>query len=94
MFLKQVPMALMPRGPDTHPEAQKVQVALLRRASAARRFARARSLSETTIDLAKRAIRRAHPDLDDQDLLVAFVTIHYGQALADRLRAELARRRR
>lgn len=59
----------------------------------ARRSGLARSLSQTTIQLARRAIQRAHPDADEEQISLIFVALHYGQDLADRLRADLARRR-
>jgi hypothetical protein len=78
---------------DTHPDAERVQIELLRGASIARRFRLVRSLSQTTMQLAWRALQRAHPDASDEEIAVAFVAIHYDQALADRLRVDLARRR-
>lgn len=86
-------MALKPQGPDTSPEAERVQLALLRQASTAKRFARARSLSQTTIDLSRRAIRRANPMLSEEEVLIRFVALHYGQDLADRVQDHLRHRR-
>lgn len=79
---------------DTHPDVERVQIALLRRASIAERFARVRSLTQTTIQLALRALRRQHPELSSDELFVLFVEIHYGEALASGLRADLERRGR
>ena len=79
---------------DTSPEAEKIQLDLLRKASVARRFSLVRSLSNTTIQLARRAIRRTHPEADEQEVLLIFVETHYGKELADRLRIDLAGRRR
>jgi hypothetical protein len=76
------------RSPD-YLDADRVQVALLRQATIARRVALARSLSRTTARLARGAIRRAHPDASERDVALAFVALHYGQDLADRLRARL-----
>ncbi len=80
------------QSPDTRPEAERVQIDLLRRASPARRFALARSLSRTTIQLSRRAIRRAHPEADEAHLQLLYVVFHYNQALADRLAGPLARK--
>lgn len=74
---------------DTHPKAEAVQIELLRKASPSKRFALMRRLSEQTISLAKRAIRRANPDASEQELNLIFVEIHYGRELAQRLRAYL-----
>ena len=80
------------RVSDTRADAELVQLALLRRASVARRVALARSFSETTLALAWRAIRRAHPEASEHEVALLFVAFHYGQALADRLRAYLQAR--
>jgi hypothetical protein len=77
---------------DTSPEAERMQIELFRWASLARRFGLARSLSQTTMSLARQAIRRRHPAASDEDVLLLFVEYHYGRDLACRLRADLARR--
>ncbi len=74
---------------DTDPQAERVQLELLRAATVARRVALAFSLSETVIGLARRAIRRQSPDLTDENVSLRFVEIHYGYELAERLRAYL-----
>ena len=70
-----------------------VQVDLFRRAGTARRFALARSLSRSTIELARSAIRRRHPEWSDHEVLLEFVRVHYGADLAGCVRAYVARRR-
>ncbi len=75
----------MTKQSDTHPEIEKIQLSLIRQASIAKRIGRARSLSQTTIKLSRRAISRANPDFSEQELDIAFVTYHYGADLADRL---------
>jgi len=72
--------------------AESVQLALLRKAGVARRLATALSLSRTVIGLARAAIRRRCPDLDERQLLLRFVELHYGAGLAEKLRNDLARR--
>ncbi len=78
---------------DTHPEVERVQIELLRKAGVARRFSLARSLSQTVIQLSRRAIRESHPDASEEELALIFVELNYGKELAERLRADLARRR-
>ena len=68
------------------------QIELLRAAGTAGRFARARSLTESTISLARKAIGRQSPGLDDQGVLLRFAEIHYGVELAARVRRYLASR--
>lgn len=77
---------------DTHPAIEEMQLSLLRQATVARRFAILRSLSQTTIQLSRRAIKRANPTLSPLELDVAFVAYHYGTDLANRLRDYLEQR--
>jgi hypothetical protein len=78
---------------DTHPEVERVQIELLRKAGVARRFSLARSLSQTVIQLSLRAIRETHPDASEGELALIFVELNYGKELAKRLQADFARRR-
>ncbi len=71
---------------DTHPKAEEMQIQLLRQATVARRLAVMHSLSQTTIQLSRRAIRRANPTYSQLDVNLAFVAHHYGEDLANRLR--------
>lgn len=80
-----------PRAIDTHPAAEREQIRLLRRATVAQRVRLARSLSQSVIELSRRAIRRQHPDAEEQEVLLAFVELHYGKTLSAGLRAYLGR---
>jgi len=77
---------------DTHPAAAAVQLALLREAGTARRAALTLRLSQSVIDASRRAIARRHPELDAQGIQLRWAELHYGQAMADRVRAYLAER--
>jgi hypothetical protein len=77
------------QSPDTTPEAEKVQIDLIRKSSISRRMSIVRSLSQTVIYLSRRAIRRSKPYLSKRELDIAFVSNHYGQELAERLRLYL-----
>ena len=79
---------------DTHPDAEQVQISLLRKASAAERISRMCSLSETVIQLSRRAIRRANPELNEQELNLHFVEYCYGKDLSDCVRGYLMVARR
>ena len=72
--------------------AHAVQIDLFRRATPARRFALTRSLSATTIELARAAIRRRHSEWSDREVLLEFARTHYGAELANRIRVYLAQR--
>ncbi len=43
--------------------------------------------------MAQRSLRRARPEATADEIAVLFVSLHYGEDLARRLRADLARRR-
>jgi hypothetical protein len=82
------------RSEDTDPQAERMQIDLLRKSTVSRRISIAMSLSETAIDLARRAIRLQNKDLADRDLLLRFVAVHYGPGLANRVEKDLQRRAR
>ena len=71
---------------DTHPEAARVQLELLRRASPAKRFALACSLTDTVLSLCRRALAEANPGLSKDKLDLLFVELNYGRELAERVR--------
>lgn len=78
---------------DTDPEAEEVQIRLLREAGVTRRLALAMSLSQTAIELSRSAIRERHPDWPDREVQLEFVRLCYGEELAREVRAYLERRR-
>ena len=71
---------------DTSPEAEKVQIELLRQATNAQRIRLALSMTDLAIGLAKRAIARANPGLSRRELDLIYLEVHYGRELADRVR--------
>ena len=85
--------SLQARSRDTDPEAERVQIALLRAAGVGRRAGMALSLSGTVITLARRAIRRSLAGATEQEVGLRFVELHYGGELASALRREIAARR-
>jgi hypothetical protein len=80
------------QSPDTTPEAEKVQIGLIRKSSISRRISLVRSLSQTVIYLSRRSIRRSMPYLSKRELDIAFISNHYGQELAERLRLYLEKK--
>ncbi|MFH1941018.1 MAG: hypothetical protein ABIL68_02855 [bacterium] len=74
---------------DTNKEAEKVQVALIQKASPQERISLMCSLTETAVALSRRAISRSHPGLSKCELDLLFVEYHYGTDLANRLREYL-----
>jgi len=77
---------MISQSPDTAPQAEKVQIELIRKASVSRRISKVRSLSQTVMYLSRRAVQRANPFLSEREADLAFVANHYGQNLAERLR--------
>ena len=75
------------QSPDTAPQAEKVQIELIRQSSIARRISMVRSLSRTAMFLSRRAIWRANPSLNEREVDLLFVELHYGEDLAQRLRS-------
>jgi hypothetical protein len=71
---------------DTHPDAERVQIELIRKKTVSERFAMIRSLTAFSADLSRRAIARANPDLDDDELRLKFIEINYGTELSQRVR--------
>lgn len=82
------------RSADTHPEAERVQIELLRRAGPARRARMALSLSAQVIALARRALQRAHPEATEEEIGLLFVEQNYGAELAAGVRRRLAEKKR
>lgn len=83
---------MIPRSRDTDPAAEEIQLSLLREASNAQRASLALSMSGWAIAMAKRAIRRVHPEASEEEVGLRFVELQYGKDLADRVRAHLALR--
>ncbi|MGZ3626419.1 MAG: hypothetical protein ACXVDN_01960 [Ktedonobacteraceae bacterium] len=79
---------------DTSPVMERVQIELIRKASPAKRFAMMQAWSELLIEANEQRIHKDHPDASEDEISLIFVAQHYGQELADRLRADMARRQR
>jgi len=86
-------MSYTPSVNDTHPEAARMHVELLRQAGRSRRAALASNLTNQAIARARRGIARAHPELSPRERGLLFVEVHYGRELAARMRAWLNDRR-
>lgn len=71
---------------DTHPDAERVQIEMMRNASVAERVAITRSLTNLSIRMARQAIAEAHPEFSSREVALFWVELHYGKTLADELR--------
>jgi hypothetical protein len=74
---------------DTSPEAERVQLDLIRKMTIAERLARASAWTRMAVKLSRQGIARANPGLDDRELAVLWVENQYGRDLAARLREYL-----
>ncbi len=70
---------------DTNITAEKVLISLLQKATPAQKFSQICSLSQTIMQLSKRAIARSNSDLSETQVNLLFVTHHYGKDLASNL---------
>ena len=74
---------------DTRPDAERVQIDLVRQLSGAQKISQSLSLSSLAIGLSRRAIARANPDLSQHEVDMLWVEYTYGKDLAERLREYL-----
>ncbi len=77
---------MISQSPDTAPQAERVQIELIRESSICKRISKVRSLSQTTLYLSRRAIQRTNPSLSEREVDLVFVSNHYGEKLAECLR--------
>lgn len=73
---------------DTNPKIEEIQISLLRKASSSKKLSLVRSLSKTVILLSRRAIARANPQLDEEQIRFLFIELQYGKNLADRFKKD------
>jgi hypothetical protein len=76
---------------DTPAKVLHAQATLLRQAGPTRRAALGLAMTTQALALSRRAIQQRNPDLSEQDVLLLWAEIHYGKALADRVRVHLMR---
>ena len=72
---------------DTSPDAERVQIALLRRASPAKRLRLALGLSSWTLRLSLNGLQRIHPEASPRDLLWMSAVLRYGAGIAEQARS-------
>ncbi len=71
---------------DTNLEVEKFFISLIRKVSAQEKLSQTLSFSSSIMNLSKRAISRANPELSDEEKNLLFVKYHYGDELAERVR--------
>ena len=80
------------QSPDTNVQSEQMLISLLREKSAAKKFALIRSLSQSSIQLSKRAIARANKGIDDDQVNVLFIDLHYGKELAHKFKRRMEKK--
>ncbi len=81
------------QSPDTNTRIEEIQISLFKQQSVAKKFDHVCSLSQTTIQLSKRAIARKNKDFDDKKINLLFISLQYGNDLANRVEDYLNRRK-
>jgi hypothetical protein len=84
---------MQPYTTDTSPEAEQVQLDLIRRMTPSERALKALRMTTRLIRECKAAIARNHPELTPQEIGIAFIELNYGPELAaavQRYQADLA----
>ena len=71
---------------DTSTKTERVLISLIRKESLSKKLSQILSLSQTTIQLSKRAITRANKDLDVDQIKLLFINYHYGEDLAEQVK--------
>jgi len=77
---------------DTHPEAERVMIELIRRAPMSRRFRLVQSLTQSALWSNTHAWRESHCEASEQEAAVHVVSCSYGAVLARRVQEALVRR--
>ncbi len=78
---------------DTRPEAERVQIELMRKMSPAKKFGLVRSMTQTMIQASRENIRRLHPNANEEELTLIFIELYYGKELANRVGVDRERRK-
>ena len=78
---------------DTRPEAERVQIELLRKASSSKIFGLVRSLSQWLMQASRENIRQLHPNASEEELALIFIEHFYGKELANKMRVYFDRRK-
>lgn len=74
---------------DTSPEAERVLIELIRKASVSKRFGLVRSMTAFAATLNLKNIRTQQPDIGKDEIAECFIANHHSKTLAKQLRAAL-----
>ncbi|MDP1562833.1 MAG: hypothetical protein Q8M16_15760 [Pirellulaceae bacterium] len=81
-----------PYTTDTTPEAEEVQLQLIRQMSPDQRVAMSLRMTNRLILECKNAIRREHPNWNEQEVGLAVIRVNYGDELYLAVKAYLSER--
>jgi len=73
---------MVPQSSDTDIRAEQVLISLIRQSTIPKRLARMRSMSQSVIELSRRAIQRANTEVSQTELAELLVRHFYGESLA------------
>lgn len=76
---------------DTHPDAERVQIELLRQKTPMQRLGMALDLTDSLLRSSRQTIASRNPHLNAHELTVKCVELYYGKQLAAQLRDYLRR---
>ena len=71
---------------DTNPKTERTLISLIRNQTPSKKLSHVLSLSQTTMQLSKRAIARANKQLDIDQINFLFIKYHYGKDLAEQVK--------
>ncbi len=71
---------------DTHPEARRVQFEVLRRLTEGQRAALAVAMTSETLRWSRAAVREQMPGASEQEVILRWIELVYGEELAARVR--------
>jgi len=74
---------------DTNIKTEKKLISLLQKEKRTEKFSKVCSLSETAINLSKRAIKRANKSLNEKQINMLFIEYNYSKDLADKVKKYL-----
>lgn len=78
---------------DTHPEAERVLIELIRKAPMSKRFRLLRSMTAVAAKLNQQNIRQLHPDFAKEEIAATFATDHYDRKLVQGIQSILKQRK-
>jgi hypothetical protein len=83
---------MTPQSVDTQPEAERIMIDVIRKAPMSKRFRLVQSLTQSTRWSSLRAWREHHPEVDEQQVAIGYVSCSYGSTLARLVQAALQMR--